>query len=178
MMVHHGMGNVKGLLRGRHVAADMGHPHRPVVRDPEYEKQRAVEIGARIRLARENAGMSNATKFAKDADVDRNSVGRWEKGVVMPDLLNIETVARLTRVSIGWLISGESSPEWSQMIDEWKKTQPRATDAAVSFLRSLPVSGYVPSTTFLDIALLAFEKGLTPGEVMQIGRETVTGRAP
>ena len=170
------MGTVKRTLPERAIAPSLAHRHgaRVRVRTPE-EKRRAIEIGGRIRAARESTGL-NATVFARTAGVDRNSVGRWEKGKSIPEALHLEAIASTARVSIDWLVSGETTPEWTTAIATWRAETPRATDDAVLFIRSLPLAGYRPSSTFLDIALLAFEKGLTPQQVVGVARETETAR--
>lgn len=141
------------------------------------DKTKAAAIGRRIAEARASSGWTNATKFAAAIESDRNSIGRWERGEVVPSALNIEAISRVTRVSADWLLRGEATPEWSAVIDEWQRTRSRAPADVVAFFRSLPLAGYVPSLRFLDLAFTAWEHGLAAAEVVQIARETETARA-
>lgn len=147
---------------------------------PEERRARATEIGARIAAARDAAGYRNATRFAAAIGADRNSVGRWERGEVVPDALFLEAISRVVRVSADYLLRGETPPEWTSTIATWQATPTgsRASAEALAFVRSLPVAGYVPSLRFLDLALVAFEHGLTPTEAAAAARETEIAARP
>jgi transcriptional regulator with XRE-family HTH domain len=162
------------------VAPSLRHAHGAVVRPSREERaQRAAEIGARIAQARIGSGWTNVTRFAAKIGTDRNSVGRWERGEVLPDALSIEAVSRVTRRSADWILRGEASPEWAETIEAWRKgaTGSRAPDAAVGFIRSLPLAGYIPSLRFLDLVFLAYEHGLTPDQALTMAGENITAES-
>jgi transcriptional regulator with XRE-family HTH domain len=135
-------------------------------------------LGERIALARVNAGYTNASKFAVSIGVDRNTLYRWESGAVAPDVFNLESVAAATRVSCDWLLRGAIASSAQEVLSRWYET-PRgksASEGARVFLESLPLHGYVPSFGFFDLALMAYENGLSPTEAAQAARETETAR--
>jgi repressor LexA len=63
-------------------------------------------IGERLREARENKSMDQATLAAKVGIVTR-TLQRWEKGEQVPDGLYITKIAKATSVQASWLLTGE-----------------------------------------------------------------------
>ena len=63
-------------------------------------------IGERLRSARENKGMDQATLAQKIGIVTR-TLQRWEKGEQVPDGILITKIARTTNVQASWLLTGD-----------------------------------------------------------------------
>jgi repressor LexA len=63
-------------------------------------------IGERLREARENKGLDQAT-LAEKAGVATRTLQRWEKGEQVPDGVSITKIARATSVQPSWLLTGE-----------------------------------------------------------------------
>jgi len=63
-------------------------------------------IGERLREARENKSLDQATLAAKAGIVTR-TLQRWEKGEQVPDGLYITKIAKATSVQASWLLTGE-----------------------------------------------------------------------
>lgn len=63
-------------------------------------------IGERLREARENKEMDQATLAARVGIVTR-TLQRWEKGEQVPDGLYINKIAKVTSVQASWLLTGE-----------------------------------------------------------------------
>lgn len=149
-----------------------------IMRRMENTPEIRAEIGARIGEAMVAAGYGQnmASAFARAVGVSPNTVYRWCSGAMVPDFWALEAISRVCRVSIDWIVRGEPSASTSEALDQWRKT-PRgasATPAAVAFLRSLPLAGYVASPAFFDLALLAYEQGLTAPEAVAAAKLTTT----
>ena len=143
--------------------------------DETSENRKA--IGERIATARLSAGYENASEFARHVGVSPNTIYRWERGEVAPSIWQLESVSRIARVTTDWILRG-SRQDASARLDEWLKT-PRgqsAKEPARIWLRELPIGGFVPSDVFYDLALLAFEQGLSPDEAVVAARFTETKR--
>lgn len=65
--------------------------------------ERRVELGRRIRAARETKGLSQA-ETAREAGIPGHSLWRYEDGRVAPDLENLAKVARVLSVTIESLL--------------------------------------------------------------------------
>ncbi|MGA9117362.1 MAG: XRE family transcriptional regulator [Bacteroidota bacterium] len=65
-------------------------------------------IGDRIREARENKGMDQAS-LASRAGVVTRTLQRWEKGEQVPDGVCLTRIARATGVQPSWLLTGEGA---------------------------------------------------------------------
>jgi repressor LexA len=63
-------------------------------------------IGARVREARENKNMDQATLSEKIGVVTR-TLQRWEKGEQVPDGISITRIAKATGVHPHWLLTGD-----------------------------------------------------------------------
>jgi len=63
-------------------------------------------IGERLREARENKSLDQATLAAKVGIVTR-TLQRWEKGEQVPDGLYITKIAKVASVQASWLLTGE-----------------------------------------------------------------------
>ncbi len=63
-------------------------------------------IGERIRTARENKDLDQATLADKTGIVTR-TLQRWEKGEQVPDGLAITRIAKVTNVQPTWLLTGD-----------------------------------------------------------------------
>jgi transcriptional regulator with XRE-family HTH domain len=142
-------------------------------RDPEKTRQAAAALGARIRRVRETSGY-NQTRFAELIEADRNTVGRWERGDGLPDALNIEAISRVCGVSADWLLRGVPPSQAAETFKEWRESPHgrAASQEALLFLETLPLGVWTPSRTFYDLALLAFEQGLSQEEAIDAARVT------
>jgi len=63
-------------------------------------------IGTRIREARENKGLDQATLAAK-LDLATRTLQRWEKGEQVPDAVTLAKIGELTGTLTHWLLTGE-----------------------------------------------------------------------
>lgn len=64
-----------------------------------------MSIGARIRRAREAAGISQA-RLAEMADVTRSACSQWERDLVRPRREHLTRIAKVLGVPEAWLASG------------------------------------------------------------------------
>jgi HTH-type transcriptional regulator, cell division transcriptional repressor len=65
-------------------------------------------LSARIRVARVSSGLSQ-TELSKALKVNRSTVGHWERKFgFVPSIEHLSELGRITRVSVSWLISGDS----------------------------------------------------------------------
>lgn len=67
-------------------------------------------IGARVREARENAGMKRV-RLAADADLALNTVRNYEDGITAPSIENLRRIAAALGVDVLWLIDGDRVTE-------------------------------------------------------------------
>jgi len=150
----------------------------PIVEDSPAARR---AIGARIGAARAAAGYgANASAFARAIGVAPNTVYRWESGEIVPDVWRLESISRVCRVTMDYIVRGEAAPSATEALEAWRAT-PRgqtASPAALAFLRSVPLAGYVASPAFFDLLLLAYEQGLSPEEAATAARVTATLREP
>jgi transcriptional regulator with XRE-family HTH domain len=139
----------------------------------EEKTNARTEIGARIARARLAAGFENGADFARACGVVPNTLYRWERGELVPDVFKIDVIARLTGVTLDWLIRGAETTTHAALRD-WRATPRGATapDPAVRFMESIPLEGYSPTPTFYDLVMIAWEAGLTPGEAFLGARFT------
>ena len=101
-------------------------------------------------------------------------MGRWERGDGLPDALNIEAISRVCGVSADWLLRGVPPSQASEVFARWRAS-PRgmtASEVALLFLETLPLGSWTPSLVFYDLALLAFEQGLSQEEAVDAARVT------
>ncbi|MEO0478274.1 MAG: helix-turn-helix transcriptional regulator [Planctomycetota bacterium] len=75
----------------------------------------ASELGRRLRVAREEAGLTRAS-VEQRTRISVSSLERWERGVVEPPLLKVDRLAREYDVSIDWLV-GRTTLTWVHKID-------------------------------------------------------------
>jgi transcriptional regulator with XRE-family HTH domain len=68
-----------------------------------------MEIGHRIKQARQNAGLSQR-RLAKAIGVTHGSVGQWESHKKMPGRENLRLIAETTGVSADQLLGQPSAP--------------------------------------------------------------------
>lgn len=139
----------------------------------DLAKARAA-IGARIAKARLAAGYLNAAEFSRACGVSPNSVYRWERGEIAPDIFRLLAVARATRVTTDWLLTGvENVTSPRSALSTWRRTPigRAASEEAYEFLSALPLDGHTPSELFYDIALEVYETGqFTPEQVVGAAR--------
>lgn len=69
-----------------------------------------MTLGERIQLKRKELGMSQET-LGEKLSVSRQTVYKWETGLVTPELNNLLAMAEIFQVTVGWLIAEEESPE-------------------------------------------------------------------
>lgn len=134
------------------------------MRDVKETPEARAEIGERIQRARVAAGYTVAAEFARACGVQPNTLYRWERGDIAPDIFRLESIGRAARVSTDWLLRGAPPVAASRVLAAWKASARGASarPAAIAFLEALPLEGYEPSFMFYDLALLAFEQGLSP----------------
>jgi len=77
---------------------------------------RATEVGERISQIRQNLGLTQG-EFAARLAVTRASVARYEAGRV-PNLDLLRHIARLGKVSVGWILQEAPSQDPRQARDE------------------------------------------------------------
>jgi repressor LexA len=65
-------------------------------------------IGTRIREARENKGLDQATLAGK-LDVATRTLQRWEKGEQVPDAMALGRISEITETLTHWLLTGEGA---------------------------------------------------------------------
>ena len=65
-------------------------------------------FGARIKIAREQAGLSQSQLAAKAGYTDRSSIAKLEKGQIDPSSSKITQIARALDVSEAWLLGWET----------------------------------------------------------------------
>ena len=133
-----------------------------------------VAIGARIHQARTEAGILNASKFARGIGVQPQSVYRYERGEQAPASEVLVRIAKLTRRSMEWLMCGESESA-SKALATWLQTPTGASAAPheIEWLGRVDLDGNVPSNTFFDLLLSAHRHGLAPEDARKsatIGR--------
>lgn len=137
---------------------------------PESRK----EIAERIRRARLSAGYENTSEFARLVGVQPNTIYRAESGLNVPDIFTLEGISRVARVTIDSLIRGQEPSRGHKVLQEWLLT-PRgasASEAAIAFLEALPLGGYTPTHGFYDLALFAYEQGLSGEDAALAARFT------
>jgi len=64
-------------------------------------------LGYRLKLVR---GKATQQEFADRMGVDKNSIGRYERGERLPDADFLARIRQSQAVNIDWLISGEGEP--------------------------------------------------------------------
>jgi transcriptional regulator with XRE-family HTH domain len=69
-----------------------------------------AELGARVARARLKAGLTQA-QFASRFDRENMQASRWERGINRcPDRV-LEELAEIAKVDLGWLMTGQGTPE-------------------------------------------------------------------
>lgn len=131
----------------------------------------APEIGRRIQLARENAGLSLA-ELARRAEINNRLIHKYVDGETMPGVRALLRIADVCGVSLDWLVRGQEFTPPALL--DWLETPVGKTvdEETRRFLRALPLHGYRPSVRFYDLALHAIREGLTPEETVQAARIT------
>ncbi len=69
-------------------------------------RDRALHLGARIRRARRDLGLSQ-TQIGREVGVDGSLISRWETGTRSPELWHIVDLAGSLDVPVGWLVLGQ-----------------------------------------------------------------------
>ncbi len=109
----------------------------------------AVEMGARIRAARDKMGYSQ-DELAHLLSVTKGAVGQWEIGAGTPKPQKFEQIAEVLGVGARWLLTGKEP-------DDAVRAVTKAEADALAVLRDLPVQ---QQTAALAI-LRAFRDGIT-----------------
>lgn len=136
-------------------------------------------LGARLRLSRK--AMSQG-ELARRLGVDKNSVGRYERGERVPDASYLEAFAALTEVSIDWLVTGDQSDLAAGLIhrirvlmgNDSARAFAEAAGIADSTLRSV-LSGTRPQVDTL--VAIAEAGGVSLDWLVQGDGETAPSRA-
>ncbi|MBI4535373.1 MAG: LexA family transcriptional regulator [Ignavibacteriae bacterium] len=100
-------------------------------------------IGDRIRTARENKQLDQATLSEKIGVVTR-TLQRWEKGEQVPDGVSITKIAKSTNTQASWLLTGEGEMYASLVRPENVYPLSSATRRKV-MLTDLPLISAVPA---------------------------------
>jgi transcriptional regulator with XRE-family HTH domain len=134
-------------------------------------------LGTRIQQARLAMGFNNQAEFCRRVGVQAETLYRWERGRVAPDAFNLYEVARLLNVSMEWLVAGEKRAE-NPALAEWLDSPKgrAASPDARAFLASLPIGGYRTAPLFYDLALVAYEAGLSREETVRAAAQTARRR--
>jgi len=75
------------------------------------QKEAALAMGHRIKMARERVGL-NQSEVSRRMGLSRQSIQNWERGVAMPKQSRIIDLAEVLQVDERWLLSGEGMDEW------------------------------------------------------------------
>lgn len=67
-------------------------------------------LGERLRWGRRRLGLSQEA-LARDLNVSKNAVARWEGGQLQPKAANATALAKRLGVRVEWLIDGEGTAE-------------------------------------------------------------------
>lgn len=178
MMLRHLRRSVKTAALQGTVAASSPHQHPcgvSVRRDDLETTRFKVEMGARIREARESAEIETPAELARRVDADRGTVARWEAGEGAPDAVNLKAISDVTKTSADWLLRGFVSPAWRETYERWSagmQLEPRAR----IWIESLPLDGYEPSTAFYDLVYVSLKHGLTPSRAIQMANENLQAK--
>lgn len=118
-------------------------------------------VGERIRRARTEAGITNASEFARAIGVQPNSVYRYERGEQLISSEILTRVAMVTGRSMEWLMAESSEPTGLALVS-WLETPTgrSATPDEVAWLRRVDPEGLLPNHTFFDLLLSARRHGL------------------
>lgn len=72
---------------------------------PSQERRHIKTIfGENVRSARDHLALTQR-ELGQRLDTDPMNVSRWERGKVMPNLDNLDALARALEVSIEWLVT-------------------------------------------------------------------------
>ncbi len=93
---------------------------------------KALAIGHRMKLARENAGVSQP-RLANLVGVTKGAVGQYETGRAIPRPERLEAIAAVLNVSVEWLLTGDEP-------DELVKAQTSAELELLRLLRTIPAN--------------------------------------
>ena len=69
-------------------------------------RDRALHLGARIRRARRDLGLSQ-TQIGREVGVDGSLISRWETGTRSPELWHVVDLAGSLDVPVSWLVLGQ-----------------------------------------------------------------------
>ena len=106
------------------------------------KSETAVKLGNRMRQVRRRSGLTIAS-VAESLGRDENTIWRWEKGYMRIAADDLQRLARLYDVPVGWLLDEERgnqipgldiqtflAEEWEQFIDSEKEIVSAAIQAA------------------------------------------------
>jgi transcriptional regulator with XRE-family HTH domain len=85
----------------------------------------ARKVGARIRVLREELGFSFEDFVAKSG-LSRGYISELERGLVVPAVHTLATVAATLRLSVGDLVIGDSLRELLRLSEEMGSEEPEA----------------------------------------------------
>lgn len=136
-----------------------------------------AQIAERIREARVAAGYENASAFARAISTSPHALYRYERGGVVPSIFMLYDIARVSGVSMEWLVSG-AEPDAEPALLAWLETPTgrAAPPEAVAFLRGLRLGGFTATGLFYDLALVAWTNGLDASEATLAARATAVRR--
>lgn len=85
-----------------------------------------MTVGEKLREARKKAGLSQE-QFAEKLSVSRSAVAKWETDKGMPDVENLQAIAKLLNVSIDYLLDDGNTLDVMEMkeainLDDYEKT--------------------------------------------------------
>lgn len=91
----------------------------------EFSLMDASTLGQRLRLARENARLTQE-QLGDRVGVTHGAVSQWETGAVSRiSATNLRRTASVLRVSLDWLLSGEDGPGLPTMPETTSRLRPR-----------------------------------------------------
>lgn len=132
----------------------------------------AREVGQRIDQAWKRAGYESRADMVRDTTLKGyNQVSQWAAGKALPRVDFLSEIARVCRVSLDWLATGEGQDPavLTRWLDGPGASAPREARA---FLASLPLQGDVVDERFYSLAFEAWKRGETPEGVVNAARTT------
>lgn len=116
-----------------------------------------------------DASAENLSALARAMGTTPKTIYALREGKHAPDIFTLYLLARETGRDMEWFVSGAELTTEPVLVtwaaERAAKNQP-VPDDALAFLRALRLRGARPSPVFYNLALVAFENGLTPAEAV------------
>lgn len=116
------------------------------------KRQYNVELGARLKQARLDAGMTMqqaasilAKREGSEEEAYPSRIGNYEHGRNMPDAFTLHLLVEIYDCDPAWLHAGLQDGRLSQITTIYRKTDERGRDSMFSNARSQPVENPGPA---------------------------------